>query len=334
MAIGAIRILPKARSIINGLGQEGKLVYTTATNGSANAGTMFDAFCATMQKSSIAKRAAKESVRITEQSASQLEAKANEILKNSGANGVVTYRVKSIDSGASKIQKEFRGFAKKGYDSSKEQIHEIILGNGPRELICDAYGMRFATNDTAKIYNEMLRQHNKNFQFTCFEDYFGKGLKPYAGENVANKFKNLTYKNSYGEMRNTIGVTAEKSSGYTRTNSNAIINGVKAEIQVGGQHTIKWGDAEHLLYDARQGKPMDLSHVKKEYIDLAKRIEAAYKNLLINPKLNKIYTENYLNKIWGALIDAETKGLATPIYPPLPKGIPALLSAENIMKLV
>lgn len=334
MAISAIKFLPKARNIIKNLGQEGCIVYSTATNSSAGAGTMFDAFCRTMQKSQVAKNASKESVKITEQYVAKLEAKANEILNNSGANGTVTYRVKSVDSGASKIQKEFKGFAKKGYDSSKEQIHEIILGNGARELICDAYGMRFATNDTAKIYNEMLRQHNKNFQFTCFEDYFGKGLKPYAGDDIANQFKNLTYKNSYGETRNTIGVTAEKSSGYTRTNSNAIINGVKTEIQVGGKHTIKWGDAEHLLYDARQGKPMDLSHVKKEYIDLAKRIEAEYKNLLINPKLNKIYTENYLNKIWGALIDAETKGLATPIFPPLPKGISPLLSAENIMKLV
>lgn len=333
MAISAIKIMPIARNIINGLGQEGRIVYSTATNG-ARAGTMFDAFCKTMQRNKIAQRAATESVKITEESAKQLEAKANEILKNSGANGIVTYRIKSIDSGASKIQKEFKGFAKKGYDSSREQIHEIILGNGPRELICDAYGMRFATNDTAKIYNEMLKQHNQNFQFTCFEDYFGKGLKPYAGESIVNKFRNLTYKNSYGEMRNTIGVTAEKSSGYTRTNSNALINGVKTEIQVGGEHTIKWGDAEHLLYDVRQGKLMDLSHVKKEYINLAKQIENEYQKLISNPKLNKIYTENYLNKIWGTLIDAETKGLANPIYPPLPKGISPLLSAETIMKLV
>jgi len=330
MAVSLVRLLPIAKNLMT----ESRIVYSTATKGGATAGTMFDAFCKTMQKSSIAQKAAKESVKITEQKASQLEAKAHEILQNSGAKGSVTYRVKSVNSSASKIQKEFKNFSKKGYDSSKEQINEIILGNGPRELICDAYGMRFNTNNTTKIYNEMLKQHKNNFPITCFEDYYGKGLRPYAGEKMANKFKELTYNNSYGELRHTIGVTSEKASGYTRTNSNFVVNGIKGEIQVGGNHTIKWGDAEHLLHDIRQGKALDLSHVKKEHVELAKQIANEYQRLLTTPKLNKVYTDNYLNKIWGSLIDAETKGLAKPIYPALPNSIPSVLSAENIMKLV
>lgn len=333
MVISSIRYIPAAKNFISGLAQEGSIVYSTATKGGATAGTMFDAFCATMQKANVAKKAAKKVVEQAEEMAPKLKAKAQEILEKSGADATVSCRVKSVDSSASKIQKEFRNF--KNYESSRQQIQEIIRGNGAGELVCDVYGMRFTTNnDAIKLYNEFLRQHGSNFKVTCFEDYFGRGITPYGGEQVANKFKQLKYVTSYGETRNTIGLACPKATGYTRTNSNIIINGVKTESQVGGVHTIKWGDAEHYLYDIRQGKKVDLSKLNPEQIKIFKEIQNEYIKLIANPKLNKTYTENYLNKIWGTLKQSEEKNLVNPIYPELPAGISSILSAENIMKLV
>ena len=333
MVISAIRYIPSAKKVIGTFLQEGCVVYSTASKGGATAGTMFDAFCKTMQKSKVAKDAAKKVVGEAEKMVPELEAKAYEILKNSGANATVSCRVKSVESSASKIQKEFRNF--KDYESSRRQIQEIIRGNGAGELVCDAYGMRFTTNqDAIKLYNEFLRQHGRNFQVTCFEDYFGRGITPYGGEQVANRFKQLKYLTSYGETRNTIGLACPKATGYTRTNSNMLVNGVKVEAQVGGVHTIKWGDAEHYLYDIRQGKSLDLSKLTPEQIKIFKEIKREYTKLLANPKLNQAYTENYLNKIWGALKKSEEQNLAIPLLPDLPAGISHVLSAENIMKLV
>ena len=86
-----------------------------------------------------------------------------------------------------------------------------------------------------------------------------------------DEFAKRQYKTIRGRVKETVAADALKPSGYTRDNINARINGVNTEIQVGGKFTTKWGDAEHFLYDIRQGKKLDLSELTPEQIKIVKK---------------------------------------------------------------
>lgn len=323
----------------------GRTVYKTKTAG-AQAGTMFDAFCKTMGSSNVSRQSARQIFNETYKKSDDLKNIANEILKNSGANATVTVRVKGVDSTASKIQKNFASFDKKGYENSREQIHEIILGDGTKELVGDSYGFRYilqsektgAKDNSIRIYESILntqKQNKKSFELTCFEDYYGKGIKPYGNEAIRDKYAELQYRTSLGKVKETIATFTEKPSGYTRTNINAKINGVNAEIQVGGVYTTKWGDIEHILYDMRQGKPLDMPKYTPEQKELAIKIEKAYKEVLERKTGNtsENFNKNYLNKLWDSFRNAEANNLKEPVYPKFPEGYPEILKIENLLKL-
>ena len=309
---------------------EGRILYSTST--AASRPTMFDAFCKTMQ-SHAAKESAKKLVAQAELVLPQFEKAAQDMLSRSGANAKVSCRAKSVTSTANKIQKNFRNF--KNYNEAREQIQDVILGDGIKNMVGDSLGMRFTLNTphSDRIYENIIKQRSKNFQINYFEDYFGTGVQPYASNTIKDKFAKLQYIAPDGSKANTIVTSTEKPFGYTRTNINGTFAGINTEIQVGGKYTNRWGDAEHVLYDMRQGKTLDFSHYTKAQIKLAQQIQKAYEKVLINPALNAEYTNNYLNKIWGVLVDAERQCLCKPVFPPLPKGIPDILSAKNILKL-
>ena len=323
----------------------GRTVYKTKTAG-AQAGTMFDAFCKTMGSSNVSKQSARQVFNETTKKAQDLENIAKEILKNSGANATVTVRVKGVDSTASKIQKKFIGFGKKGYENSRGDIHEVILGKGTGELVGDSFGFRYilqsektaGKDNSIRIYESILnaqKQNKKSFELTCFEDYYGKGIKPYGNEAIRDKYAELQYRTSLGKVKETIATFTEKPSGYTRTNINGKINGVNAEIQVGGIYTTKWGDIEHILYDMRQGKPLDMSKYTPEQKELALKIEKAYKEVLERKTGNtsENFNKNYLNKLWDSFRNAEANNLKEPVYPKFPEGYPEVLKIENLLKL-
>ncbi len=323
----------------------GKTVYTTRTAG-ARTTTMFDAFCKTMSRPDVAAQRASRIVADTEKRSAELKEIANKILSNSGVDAKISARVKGIDSTASKIKKKFTGFQEKGYESVKEQIYNVILGKGTGELVGDSYGFRYilnkektGTQDSAvKLYESILNYQKKNhktFDLTSFEDYYGKGIKPYGNTEIRDKFALLKYKTSLGKTKETIAAFTEKPAGYTRTNINGRINGVNVEIQVGGKHTTKWGDVEHILYDMRQGKPLDMSKYTPEQIELAKKIQKAYSEVLSRKNVNTAdeFSKKYLNKLWDSFRNAEVKNLDNPVYPEFPQGYPEILRVENLLKL-
>lgn len=310
---------------------EGRIVYSTST--AASRPTMFDAFCRTMQQDHIAQKSAKELVGRAQLVMPQFEKTGQEILSRAGVDAKVSCRAKGVTSTANKIQKVFRNF--ESYGESRDQIQDIVLGGGIKEVVGDSLGMRFTLNTphTDRIYESILRQKGRNLQINYFEDYYGKGIQPYASKAIEDKFAKLRYIKYDGTKAHTTVTTTEKAFGYTRTNINGTFAGVNAEIQVGGKFTNRWGDAEHVLYDLRQGKTPDYSHFTETQTKLAKQIQSAYKEVLANPALNDVYRNNYLNKIWGVLRDAEKRSLSKPEFPQLPAGIPEILSAENILKL-
>ncbi|GEM_PF-1802298 len=303
--------------------------------------TMFDAFVNTMKKSHIAKQSAKKAVAHAQQNAAKLEQTAHDILTKSGADAKVSCRVKSVDSTASKQIRYLKDFDT--YENKRNDVLNIILCSGMREIIGDSYGMRFIYNaektkgkDTAKlIYDTMLdyAKNKKDFSVSVMENYFGNGIKPYADNSVMQNFAKLTYKNPRGQVCHTASVNAPKKSGYTRTNTNANIFGVNTEIQGGGKLTTLWGDVEHFLYDVRMGKKPDLSKLTDEQKIIAKSIINDYKALTANNKQHEVFNKEYLSKIWGSLRKSEIKGLDNPELPAFPQGFPDTLRAENIMKL-
>lgn len=324
----------------------GKVVYSTKTAG-VSAGTMFDAFIHTMSKSNVARQSARRIVNETTELSKGLEKIADDILKHSGADAIVKPRVKGVGSTAAKIQKNFTGFQKDGYDASKEKIYEVILGGGTKELVGDSYGIRFilqsekkcGRENSLRIYDSILNIQKNNprtFSLTGFEDYYGRGIKPYGNEAIRNRFAELRYRTSLGKQKETIAAFTDKPSGYTRTNINGCINGVNTEIQVGGVHTTRWGDVEHILYDMRQGKPLDMSKYTPEQKKLAMEIQEAYREVLQRKSGHTAqeFSEKYLNKLWNSFREAEVKNLAEPIYPEFPQGYPDILKVENILKLV
>lgn len=310
---------------------EGRIVYSTST--AASRPTMFDAFCKTMQQDHIAQKSARELVNRAKLVLPQFEKAAQEILTRSGIDAKVSCRAKGVTSTANKIQKNFKSF--ENYETSREQVQDAILGGGLREMVGDSLGMRFTLNSSQSngIYESIVKQKNRNFQISYFEDYYGTGVQPYASKTVKDRFAKLCYIAPDGTKAHTTVAITEKPFGYTRTNINGNFAGVNAEIQIGGKFTNRWGDAEHALYDMRQGKTPDFSHYTEAQARLARQIQDAYKEVLANPALNADYTNNYLNKIWGVLRDAEKQNLNRPVYPKLPEGIPEILSAENILKL-
>ena len=284
--------------------------------------TMFDAFVNTMKKSHIAKQSARKAVAHAQQNAAKLEQTAQDILTKSGADAKVSFRVKSVDSTASKQIRYLKDFDT--YENKRNDVLNIILGSGMGEIIGDSYGMRFIYNaektkgkDTAKlIYDTMLdyAKNKKDFSVSVMENYFGNGIKPYADNSVMQNFAKLTYKNPRGQVCHTASVNAQKKSGYTRTNTNANIFGVNTEIQGGG-------------------KSPDLSKLTDEQKIIAKSIINDYKALTANNKQHEVFNKEYLSKIWGSLRKSEIKGLDNPELPAFPQGFPDTLRAENIMKL-
>ncbi len=322
-----------------------KMVYQTRTAGAA-VGTMFDAFCKTMSKSNVARQSARDVVKQTADKAKKLEEIANKILKNSKSNAIPKVRVKGVNSTASKIKKKFIELENKGYEASREKVQEIFFGNGVGELVGDSYGFRYILQNeksgniesSIKLYESILnfqRKHPRKFRITGFEDYYGKGIKPYGNEAIRDKYAELQYRTSLGKRKETLAAFTEKPSGYTRTNINVRINGVNTEIQIGGLHTTKWGDVEHILYDMRQGKPLDMSKYTQEQKELAYKIRNAYKEVLKRKtgQTAEKFSQEYLTKVWDTSRKAEILNSKEPLFPVFPQGYPEILKAENILKL-
>ena len=299
-----------------------KILYSTG----GNQGTFLDALIDTYSKSHIRKKFAPS----VNSNATELKKIVDEILKPVGDKyGIYGARIKSTP----KIQgKLIRATNELDHFDAVAYINQSNFTN----IVGDALGTRVILNDpkdAEKFMRELMELHQKgNLQIGIVENYHGKGIAPYLNENIMNDLQSLSYIDGAGKIRNTVTVNKLKPGGYTRTNMDLYVNGKKIELQIGGKHTTRLGEVEHYYYDMGQGANPDLSKLSDEQKELFFQMKDAYKNVKNNP-LAKRKFDNYTTELWKCTELAEQQGLPFPQLPPTPKGIPSVLSGENLMKL-
>ena len=255
-------------------------------------------------------------------------------------------RTKSLDSAMKKAERNIEKIKNFGIDITNKETQELsdeaqsliyeFLSENKRtynkfiDRINDILGYRFIMNKETKGNEAVLdkifkavakKQKQSNITFDTFESYHGNNIKPYCNSETVKKY--------FGD--DAIFGDKLKNAGYTRINSDAHIKNINADVQFGGYHTTVWGDVEHLLYDLRQGKKLDLSHYNNGQKKIARSIIQEYKKLLKNEKLNNDYSD-YLTDVWNCARKAEQQHTALKL-PKLPQGINPVLSAENVLKL-
>lgn len=222
---------------------------------------------------------------------------------------------------------------------SKKMINYFLSDSPQREkyknLVNDELGFRLTMNRESingeKVSDKILKAfsslHKKEqIKFKKFENYHGENIEPYINESqVYNHFNIANTKNppEYAIL--------PKPFGYTRVNADANIGGVNVEAQFGGKHTVPLGDVEHVLYDKRSGKVLDITHLTPEQVKHAKSIRTAYGKVLGNKQKDVIYNE-YMPKMWENARIAEKTGNPF-MSPKVPEGIDPILSAESLLKL-
>ncbi len=151
--------------------------------------------------------------------------------------------------------------------------------------------------------------------------------KPYLSDvqiaQLKKAFEESTQKDQY-TFQVVSGADAIRKGGYTSLHLNILHkNGLEGELQVRGAKINVLAEAEHLLYDARQGKEVASSHFSPEVA----KIRSTYRNL--EPGLMDSYS-NYLRDLWIAARRAELGEVTG--TPELPKELSHLpeLAMENI----
>jgi len=303
----------------------GRLVYSTG----GNKGTFYDALLNTYSKSNVAKQFARQVNTL----ATNFKGKVDDVLKPLCDDfGEYGSRVKKTAKITGKVPKGLSEL------TPEDTIAYITSGNF-RNVIGDGNGARIIF-DNAKDYNKFMKRlikahKNKqvDLQIACVENYHGKGVKPYIDDAIMDDLQKLSYVDGAGNIRNTTVLNKIKKAGYTRANTDLYINGVRVEFQIGGKYTTKFGEVEHYLYDMRQTGVIDLSHLSPEQRQLFYKMREAYQSI-INDKVRNPKFEKYLTDIWYTLRIAEEKGFKEfPKLPKPPKGIPEILSGENLMLL-
>ena len=105
---------------------------------------------------------------------------------------------------------------------------------------------------------------------------------------------------------------------------------IRVEFQIRGEEVNKFAEIEHIPYDLREGKSLDLNKYNKEQRILIHKIQKAAKQLSQNAELKKKYDE-YLSHCFEYSLGKEY-GIAMP-EPVLPEGLDSALSKESLLKL-
>ena len=292
----------------------GKLVYSTG----GSRGTFFDAFKAFNSKPHMAEKLARE----INKSSAKIKSQADKVLKPLCNDlGEFGSRVKKVEKITGKIPRAMDDLT---FDDAVKYISEGKITN----VLGDGYGARIIINDpkdVPKLIDRLINLHKKGkIKISLVENYRGDGTPPYINGNNMRMLNELDVKK--------ITVNKIKEAGYTRTNMDIFINGIRVEFQIGGKHTTRFGEVEHYLYDMRlKGKP-DLSKLNDSQKALFYKMRDQYTQLSQNEKLDTEY-KKYLTKVWKVLKQAEEKNLPFPELPKLPSNIPKILSVENLLKL-
>ena len=292
----------------------GKLVYSTG----GSRGTFFDAFKAFNSKPHMVEKLARE----INKSSAKIKSQTDKVLKPLCNDlGEFGSRVKKVEKITGKIPRAMDDLT---FDDAVKYISEGKITN----VLGDGYGARIIINDpkdVPKLIDRLINLHKKGkIKISLVENYRGDGTPPYINGNNMRMLNELDVKK--------ITVNKIKEAGYTRTNMDIFINGIRVEFQIGGKHTTRFGEVEHYLYDMRlQGKP-DLSKLNDTQKTLFYKMRDQYTQLSQNEKLDTEY-KKYLTKVWKVLKQAEEKNLPFPELPELPSNIPKILSVENLFKL-
>lgn len=299
-----------------------QLVYSTG----GSRGTFFDAFKEFNSRPYMAKKLSNGIFA----SSGKIKAEADAILKPICDDlGEFGSRLKKIPKINGKIPKAMK-------ELTLNEFSEYVMLGKVTNLMGDGYGARIILNDpkdVPKLVKRLINLHNEGkIKISLVENYRGNNIHPYINGNNLRQLEELSFKNFEGMERHVNVLNKVKKAGYTRTNMDIFINGTKIEFQIGGKYTTRFGEIEHYLYDMRGFGNPDLSKLSAEQKKLFALMRESYINVAKNNKIDKIYND-YLSEIWDKLKVAEEKGLPFPQFPEPPKGIPKILSAENLFKL-
>lgn len=105
---------------------------------------------------------------------------------------------------------------------------------------------------------------------------------------------------------------------------------IKVEFQIRGEEVNKFAEVEHIPYDLREGKQIDLTKYNPEQRILINKIQKESKKLSQNEQLNTEYNK-YLEKCYDYHFSKEY-GVTLP-KPKLPEGINEVMDMDSLFKL-
>lgn len=298
-----------------------KFVYSTG----GNRGTLFDAFINSNSKPHMVDKLSKS---VFASSETVLPEAKSIFEKLCDGLGEFNIRQKSLGKLKTKIPKAFN-------ELSLEEAGELIYKGQIRDLIGDGCGTRIILNNTGsrkELVSRLVDAHKAGkITIQKIENYHGKGINPYFDEDDLKLFQELDFIGTYGNKQSVQIINKVKDAGYTRVNMDVLVNGSRAEFQVGGKNTTRFGEVEHYLYDMRGKGTVNLSNLSENQKKLFYKMKESYVKIMRNPVLKEKYND-YLTNVWKVLKDAESLNIK-PKLPELPEGMPKILSAVNLLKL-
>lgn len=297
----------------------GQIVYSTG----GNKGTFFDALINTYSKPHMANKLARN----VNQTATKLQSKVDSILRpiceKAGEYGS---RVKKVPKIVGKMPRALKEV------THKDAVQMISEGRF-HNVIGDGLGARIVVDDLSKVdglVDDLIKLHNKGkINISLVENYHGRGITPYLTDAQVSR---LQYLDTSG--RGLTVIDKIKSAGYTRTNMDIYINGVRTEFQLGGKYTTPLGEIDHFRYDMFQNIRPDVSKLTKAQQNLVAQMQQATLPIMKNKAVVAKYEKYMTDDMWKVLKNAEEAGLAHPTrFAPPPRGVPSILSAENLFKL-
>ncbi len=297
----------------------GKLLYSTG----GNKGTFFDALIQSYSKPHLVKQLAKNVNQTSVAAQKNVDKILRPVCEKAGTFGI---RVKSVPKIVGKMPRALKEVT---HDDAVKMISQGRFHN----VIGDGLGTRVIVDDLGKVdglVDDLIKLHKKGkINISLVENYHGRGITPYLTDTHITKLQNLD--------RGGKGITVVdkiKSAGYTRTNMDIFVNGHKIEFQLGGKYTTPLGEVDHFRYDMFQNLRPDVSKLTNSQKNLFAQMQQATLPIMKNKPVVAKYEQYMTNDMWKVLKNAEEAKLPFPThFASPPRGVPELLSAENLFKL-
>lgn len=297
----------------------GRIVYSTG----GNKGTFFDALIQTYSRPHMAKQLARSVNSTSIALQENVDSILRPICEKAGAFGI---RVKNVPKIVGKMPRALKEVT---HNDAVRMISQGRFNN----VIGDGLGTRVIVDDLGKIdglVDDLIKLHKQGkINISLVENYHGRGITPYLTDSHIAKLQSLDC--------NGKGITVVdkiKSAGYTRTNMDIFVNGNKIEFQLGGKYTTPLGEVDHFRYDMFQNLRPDVSKLTNSQKNLFAQMQQATMPIMKNKSVVAKYEQYMTDDMWKVLKNAEELRLPFPTtFASPPRGVPQLLSAENLFKL-